>query len=190
MFERWDVYTSGAQADGEKKAHLELNVTRTPCLEFCTPKIVDAKQGKDWSGSSKFPDGWNLDVTVNSMSLYHGAGERKDGEAFARRKASIQALHDLVQAGVRLGIWTPASESLITAWEQQELKMYPADGSIMAPPTRDELREANIKLYKVLKQLVYQPGVMGEKEYEEMLVEMPSPSGGPKRKVIRIPFAR
>ncbi|WP_326617409.1 hypothetical protein OHA57_17645 [Streptomyces anulatus] len=190
MFDRWSVYTRKYPTGAGKEAHLELNVTRTPCHEFCTPKIIDARQGKDWTGKNHLPAGWNMDITVNSMSVYHGAGEsKKSGKAFGRRKSSIEALVELVKAGVKLGIWTPSSESLITAWATQELKMYPTDGSIMDPPTRNELRDANIKMYKVLKELIYTPGVMGSQEYEAMVVEIPTVNGEKKR-VLRIPFAR
>ncbi|WTK99875.1 hypothetical protein OG501_04410 [Streptomyces niveus] len=190
VFDRWGFYTSGQHSSEEKKAHLELNVTRTPCRKFCTPKIVEARQGKDWTGKKHLPSGWDLNVTVNAMSVYHGVGEsKKTGKMYGRRKPSIEALVTLVKAGVKLGVWTPASESLITAWATHELKMYPTDGSMMSPPTRDELREANIKMYKVLKQLIYTPGVIGQSEYESMLVEIPTSDGG-KRKVLKIPFAR
>ncbi|MFJ6492495.1 hypothetical protein [Streptomyces californicus] len=190
MFDRWSVYTREYPAGAGKKAHLELNVTRTPCHEFCTPKIIEARQGKDWTGKNHLPAGWDMDITVNSMSVYHGVGEsKKTGKVYGRRKSSIDALVQLVQAGVKLGIWTPASESLITAWATQELKMYPTDGSIMDPPTRNELREANIKIYKVLKQLVYTPGSIGQQEYDSMIVEIPT-ANGEKKKLLRIPFAR
>ncbi|GAB2587193.1 hypothetical protein GCM10027168_19980 [Streptomyces capparidis] len=187
MFDRWHVYTHAYA--GEKKAHLELNVTRSPCYKFCTPKIIAARSGKDAQGGKDLPADWRMDITVNSMSVYGGAGENKAGEIYGRNKESIKALVRLVKAGVRLGIWTPASESMTAAWANHELRMYPTDGGIMSPPTRDEIREANIKMYKVLKQLVYTAGNMGQAEYAAMMVELPS-SGGQKRKILKIPFAR
>ncbi|MEU1302533.1 phage tail protein [Streptomyces shenzhenensis] len=187
MFDRWTVYTHDDPGGGS--AHLELNVTRTPCFEFCTPKIVDARSGKDSMDGKNLPAGWTLDITVNAMSVYHGARENKKGEMYGGRKKSIEALKSLVKAGVRLGMWTPGSESLITAWASGELKMYPKDGGVMSPPTRDELREANIKLYRVLKELIYVPNIIGQDAYDAMLVEVPS-SGGGKRKLLKVPFAR
>ncbi|MGW2776766.1 phage tail protein [Streptomyces olivaceoviridis] len=187
MFDRWTVYTKDYKGGGS--AHLEINVTRTPCFEYCTPKIVDARSGKDSVGGKDLPADWQLSITVNAMSVYHGARENKKGEMYGGRKKSIEALKNLVKAGVRLGVWTPGSESLITAWASGELKMYPKDGSVMSPPTRDELREANIKLYRVLKELIYVPHVIGQDAYDAMLVEVPA-SGGGKKKLLKVPFAR
>ncbi|MFF2011771.1 hypothetical protein ACFVWY_22200, partial [Streptomyces sp. NPDC058195] len=189
VFSNWKSYTKTHSTEEVNNAHLELNVTRTPCPEFCTPKIIDARKGKDWAGKNDLPQGWDLNITVNAMSVYRGAREKKTGEVYGGRKTSIQALVDLVKAGIKIGMWTPGSESLITAWAVKELEMYPEDGSVMSPPTRHELREANVKMYKVLKQLVYTPGAIGQATYDSMLVEV-SGENGQKKKIIKIPFAR